>query len=175
MLLEVCDSVLDPSDPRYDTEEYRKYVEVLEWKLRKITITDSSHTKLDATSLKVTELYQLAILVYLERTSRNFSGQSAKLSKMVSRAFDIFSELETCQWPFPLMIFGCEARSDEHRMLILELISKTERDAHVRSLGCVNNMVRFVWTQDDLAVEQLDYVDKMSTILSTSDTVPTFV
>lgn len=93
----------------------------------------------------------------------------------MDNAFSIFEELETCQWPFPLLIFACEARGDGERMVILDLIAKTERNARVRSLESLKIMIRFVWTQDDLSEEPIDYADKMSALMSISDSVPSFV
>lgn len=125
--------------------------------------------------LTVVKLYQLATLVYLERMLKKPSSQSEKVSQIVDSAFSIFRELETCQWPFPLLIFACEARGDGERMVILDLIAKTENKAHVRSLESLKTMVRFVWTQDDLAEGPIDYVDKMSALMSISDSIPSFV
>lgn len=163
---------MGPSHPKYETKDYRNWLKILEWKLKKISITPQG--KPDSTT-RITELYQLAALVYLERISHNFSCAASQISEMVARGFGILSQLETCQWPFPLMIFACEAWTDEKRMMILELIAKTEREAHARSLDCLKNMIRIFWTQEDLAGKELDYVDKMSAMMSTSDSVPTFV
>jgi hypothetical protein len=153
----------------------------LEWKIRRVT--GPSKTATDLTTYPpprpdaptVAKLYQLATLVYLERMSTEFSCPSEKITQTVDTAFRMLRELETCQWPFPLLIFACEARGDEERMVILDLISKTERKAHVRSLESLKTMVRFVWTQDDLADEPVGYADKMSALMSISDSVPSFV
>lgn len=154
---------------------------MLEWRIKRVTgpskatsgLTMHAPPRPDATT--VAKLYQLATLVYLERTSTKASGPSDKITQTVDSAFSILRELETYQWPFPLLIFACEARGDEERVVILDLISKTERKAHVRSLESLKTMVRFVWTQDDLAEEPVDYADKMSALMSISDSVPSFV
>ncbi|KAF1816827.1 hypothetical protein P152DRAFT_504320 [Eremomyces bilateralis CBS 781.70] len=179
LLSEVYDNVVEPSDSRYNTDEYRNYLEVLEWRIKRATgpshATQMTHSAPRPDAPIVAKLYQLATLVYLERTSTKLSGQSEKVTQIVDSAFSIFRELETCQWPFPLLIFACEARGDGERMVILDLIAKTERKAHVRSLESLKTMVRFVWTQDDLAEGPIDYADKMSTLMSISDSVPSFV
>ena len=179
LLSEVCDSAVDPSDPSHNTGEYLNYVEVLEWRVKRVMgpshTTQMTHSALRPDAPTVAKLYQLATLVYAERTLRKLSGPSEKVTQIVDSAFSIFRELETCQWPFPLLIFACEARDDEERVAILDLIAKTERKAHVRSLESLKTMVRFVWTQDDLAEGPIDYADKMSALMSTSDSVPSFV
>lgn len=179
LLSEVFGSVVEPSDPKYNTDEYRNFLEILEWRIKRIAVlshdTESAHSAPQPTALTVTKLYQLAALVYLERTSTKSSGQSEKITQMVDNAFSIFRELETCQWPLPLFILACEARDDEERVVILDLIANTETKAHVRSLQSLKTMLRFVWTQDDLAEEPIDYTEKLSAVMSTSGSVPTFI
>lgn len=172
--------MVDLSDSRYNTDEFRNYLDVLEWRIKRATgpshTAQTTHSALRPDAPTVAKLFQLAALVYLERTSKKSSGQPEKVTQIVDSAFSILRELETCQWPFPLLIFACEARGDGERMVILDLIAKTERKAHVRSLECLKTMVRFVWTQDDLLVQEpVDYADKMSTLMSISDSVPSFV
>lgn len=171
--------MVDLSDSRYNTDDYRNYLDVLEWRIKRATgpshAAQTTHSALRPDPSTVTKLFQLAALVYLERTSKKSSGQSEKVTQVVDSAFSMFRELETCQWPFPLLIFACEARGDGERMVILELIGETESKARVMSLESLKTMVRFVWTQDDLAQEPIDYADKMSTLMSVSDSVPSFV
>lgn len=125
--------------------------------------------------LKIMELYRLATLTYLERASGNQSRQSNKLSRWTKKAFTMLSELETCRWQFPLLIFGCEAWCDDRRMIIMKLISRTEKSAHVRSFNTISSIIQFIWVQDDIAEQELIYFDKLSVILGSSATMPVFL
>jgi hypothetical protein len=45
----------------------------------------------------------------------------------------------------------CEARTDEDRVVILDLISRTEENTSVRSLQGIKGIIQSLWVQDDLA------------------------
>jgi hypothetical protein len=118
------------------------------------------------------ELYQLAALIYLERVSRGFSGQSTELNRYAERAFTILSGMGTCELPFPLFIFGCEAQSDDRRTVLLDML---QQSAPVRSLEGVAQMLQAIWAQDDLETEhELDYLMKLDIVLSSNFIFPAF-
>lgn len=121
------------------------------------------------------ELCKLAALVYLERATGGFSEKKSKASQRIERAFSIFSRLEACERQFPLLIFACEAHSDEQRITILDLIARTRKNSPVRNLDFIKSMIRSIWIQNDVADQEIGYVDKLSVILSTSEGFPTFV
>ena len=173
LLSQVCDSVAEPPD---NTDEHRSYLQVLEWRIKKAI--DHSHADQTTNSTPtpdaptVARLFQLATLLYM---SRMYPSDSENPTQLIDSAFTLLRQLETCQWPFPLLIFACETRGDAERKLILDLIARTEISARVRSFGSLKSMVRFVWTQDDLSEEVVGYADMMSTFMSISDSVPSFV
>ncbi|KAK7402554.1 hypothetical protein QQX98_011692 [Neonectria punicea] len=165
--------------PRYHAKDYRDHLSLLEWKLKKApSMEPTGHlpqTPKSAIMAVVSELHRLATLTYLERASGNLCRESPKVANWTSKAFRILSKLKACRWLFPLLIFGSEARSDERRKLLLDLMSRTEKETHGRSLECIRNLVQAVWVQDDLAVGELVYVDKLQAILSSSALLPVFV
>jgi hypothetical protein len=116
----------------------------------------------------------LATLVYLERQSNNFSGRSEEIDAWTDRAFALFTRLSGFDQPFPLFIFGCEARTDEQRMNILELISRTEQVPMSKNLQSVTQIILSVWVQDDLADGALDYFSKLDAIFSSMEIIPSF-
>jgi hypothetical protein len=94
----------------------------------------------------------------------------------IQRAFTIFETLKSCPRQLPLFILGCEARTDEERCTVLELIERTENSASSRSTFIVKALAKAVWVQDDLAGErELDYREKMDAIVSVCSLLPTFV
>ena len=182
LLSEVCDNHRDSSDGSDDDSEdsdYRNYVEVLEWRVKQTDMpTEIVQSTIQATKpnkVTVLELFQLATLIYLERTTAKLPGPSPKLVELVDRAFIMLHELETCQWPFPLLIFGYEARDDTERALILHVIEKTMQADHFQNFGSLRTMIRFVWTQDDLSEKAIHYVEKLSALMSISNRVPSFI
>ncbi|KAK7431785.1 hypothetical protein QQZ08_001725 [Neonectria magnoliae] len=179
LLSMVCDTILDPKHPKYHAKDYRDHLSLLEWKLKKAPSMEPTgrppQTPKSAIMAVVSELHRLATLTYLERASGHLCRESPKVANWTSKAFRILSKLKACRWLFPLLIFGFEARSDERRKLLLDLMSRTEKETHGRSLECIRNLVEAVWVQDDLAVGELVYVDKMQAILSSSALLPVFV
>jgi hypothetical protein len=129
----------------------------------------------EAGSLNAIKLYQLAALIYVERASMQRFNQSAKIRGWLDRAMTILESLRACPWPLPLLIIGCEAQSDKHRFVILELICRTGKHTYSGNLGCLRTLLRISWTQDDLAQSNLSYLDRLSGIMSISEIVPTLV
>jgi Fungal specific transcription factor domain len=118
------------------------------------------------------ELYRLAGLVYLSRVSERFSGQSLDIELWTDKAFSFMAQLSAIDQPLPLFILGCEARSEDQRTIVLDLISRSEQVPFSRSLKEVTGIIQSVWVQDDLAEETLDYKDKLDAIFSSMDVVP---
>lgn len=181
LLSEVCNTILYPWGPQYHDDEYREYLDGLESRLTKsISLTGPDVGAAPEGVIEevspVLELFRLATLVYLERASRNFSGQSTKLDQWTADAFTILTKLNVCQYPFPLFIFGCEARTDSHRMAIIDLIAKTEEHLHVRNVQEVRELIQSMWVQEDLEVNgEVGFIRKLNLVLSSSDVVPGFV
>jgi hypothetical protein len=128
----------------------------------------------EVVEIKILELYKLATLTYLERQSTNFSGQSTEIESWTSKAFPLLAQLTELGQPFPLFILGCEARTDEQRCIILELISRTELVACSRNMQYVAHIIRSCWVQDDLADGTLDYDEKLGSIFSSMKIVASF-
>jgi len=136
-----------------------------------IDLTSTTKQMSERATLK---LFVLSALVYLERASKQFSGQSPKIETWVARAFCIFSQMQTCNNPFPLFIIGAEATTDSRRQAIIEIVERTEQLGGMRSLACVRNLIKSIWVQDDLHIEQnLDYIRKLDFVLNSSDILPT--
>ncbi len=124
--------------------------------------------------LLILELYQLAMLVYLNRANPRLNPAS-RTQMQIDRGFEIFAQLRSCERQFPVFVLGCEARSDEQRAVLLDLISRTEKGVASRSFNYGRRLSQAVWAQDDLADGELDYLDKLSNAMSRCRIVPTLV
>ncbi|KAM5366805.1 hypothetical protein ACJZ2D_010345 [Fusarium nematophilum] len=176
LLSEVCDTVVPPSDPLYHTDNYREYLKVLEWKLRKVQVTGLDASTAVATAASVVELFQLAALVYLENASTDSPRESRKLVGWIGQGMARLRQLETCQWLFPVLILGSEAQTDQERIDILGLIARTQTQTPGRSLEPVRSIIQSIWVQGDLSDQELGYVQKLGIVFSsTSKVVPAFV
>jgi hypothetical protein len=170
---------LEPSDAQLRGVDYKNLLTMFEWRIRKFRACEVRKIpipgQMDTEDSRALEIFQLALLVYIERASGGTPRKSEKLRTWLSKAFAIFSQLETWQRQFPLLILGCEARTDEERMVILDLISRTEENTSVRNLRGMQGIIQSLWAQDDLAEQDVGYTDKIKAILSSSEVLPSFI
>lgn len=177
----VCETVVPPSDPMSKTIEYRNRLKMLELDIETTPINmlaePADPETMTAHAMMVLELYQIASIVYLNRASGDTFGQSMKMEQLIDRGFSIFAELKHCERTFPLLILGIEARADERRQSVLELMSRSENVPPKRSLQCLRNLLQALWVQDDLHTERdnkIDYMERMSNVVSLSEALPHF-
>ncbi|KAI0879962.1 fungal-specific transcription factor domain-containing protein [Annulohypoxylon maeteangense] len=176
LLSDVCDAVSARSvagQPFENIDDHKSFLKILDWRIRSIPLEAIVCDSTDA-SLMI-ELYQLAMLVYLNRASENLLSQTTKTQHQIDKAFSIFSQLDSCDRQFPIFILGCEARGDDQRAIILDLITKTEKKASSRSFNYVKILLQAIWAQDDLANGHINYCDKLNYVISCCAIVPSFV
>ncbi|KAB5542476.1 fungal-specific transcription factor domain-containing protein [Coniochaeta sp. 2T2.1] len=170
LLSNVCDAV---SQPTPQTADHKTFLKILDWRIRTTTIPptpqDTSDTPL------ILELYQLALLVYINRANPKLQP-AARTQQHIDRAFELFPQVRACDRQFPVFVLGCEARGDEQRAAVLDLIARTERGVSSRSFNYVRILLQAVWAQDDLAAGgEIDYLQKISFVISCCRILPTFV
>lgn len=164
LLLEIFDSVNTDSTAIVELDDYKSFLKVLDWRIQSVPVTDT-----------MTRLYQLSSLIYLDRLSGTLLSQSARTQANIDMAFVIFSGLDSCERQFPVFILGCEARTDAQRVIILELMSKTETKSASRTFTYVRILLHAIWEQEDLQDRNLNYCDKLTATISRCDIPPSFV
>ena len=166
LLSEICDSVSMDVTPARVSNDQREFLKILDWRIGNIHTTDSTD-----------EMLQLAALIYLSRISGSLLNQPLKIEQRIHRAFSTLSHLRLCERQFPIFIVGCEARTDDQRAIILDLISRTEGNTASRSFGHTKLLLEAIWAQDDLIEGQhegLRYCDKLSSTMSRCKVPPSF-
>lgn len=73
-----------------------------------------------------TQLYQLATLIFLHRSFEGILDQPARTQAHLDKAFGLLPHIQACRQQFPILVIGCEARTDEQRAAVLDLIERTE-------------------------------------------------
>ncbi|KAE8446305.1 hypothetical protein EG329_012052 [Mollisiaceae sp. DMI_Dod_QoI] len=181
LLYLMFEMIRNPTDSLYLSDEYENSLRCLENRITNIvplapgglsdTIPDLSTAWVAAI-----ELFKLAALIYLKRASRNFSGSSPEIDAMVARAYILLDDLETFNSAFPLLIIGCEARTDEKRMNILQYVERAMETSGLRSVLGLRDVLQRIWVQDDLAVDyELDYLGRLDVVISSYRIMPSFV
>jgi hypothetical protein len=180
LLAKVSETAMYSSEPKYLSAEYQLHLEDLRSQLEHVSSQPVGLDDLPQEELYYTrqslELNRLAGLIYLERVSRNFSGQSTEVQTWVKQAVSILAELETCLYPFALFVISCELDEDEDRVLVLNLYSKMEKKPHLRSFLETRGLIQTAWNQQDLAGDEvLEYIYKINLVMSSRNVVPSLI
>ena len=180
LLSQVCDIVLSGVIlPRTsgNVDNFKNYLEVLDWRIRSVPIgkgpDNKDHVSDDATL--VMQLYQLAILLFLNRSFETLIDQPRRMQQHIDKAFTIFPRLSSCKQQFPILIIGCEARTDEQRAIVLDVISRTEMSSS-RPLNYCKIILEALWAQYNLADgTNISYRDNLTVVISHCLIVPSFM
>ncbi|KAM3069054.1 hypothetical protein ACMFMG_004234 [Clarireedia jacksonii] len=177
LLSQVCDVVSISSSQLEKCDDHdscKSFVEVLDWRIRSLPMPKVTDDNDD--TILVMKLYQLSMLVYLNRISDDIIGQPARTQQQIDQAFDILRRLNSCKQQFPIFIIGCESRTDEQRAIVLDIISRTEKMSSSRSFNHCRGLLQAVWAQDDLSESNnIGYRGKLTSVISYCVILPTFV
>jgi hypothetical protein len=175
LLAKVFETRLYASDPYYHSAGYQQSLDDLESRLDDVGINAREDGE-DRDVFCCLELTRLAGLIYLERVSRNFSGQSRRLDSWKKDALSIFSKLNTYPPSFVMFIVGCETNTDEERMIMLDFFTRLEQAPHLNSLLETKGLVQTAWIQHDLGIEgELEYIHKINLVMSSRNVIPSFM
>ncbi|RFU80104.1 zinc-finger transcription factor [Trichoderma arundinaceum] len=175
----ILDILVEPHDPRAKTVEYQSQLIQLEGTLIDKLMLKTTITESDAEEDIITELYRLATLVYLCCGSASPCIRDRRLDALIDRGFYLIKKLNTCERTFPLILLGSEARNDEERMVLLELIQRTEASHNDSNLMRTKTGLAMLWSQRDLEADEdeysdLSYLRRMDTVISSACTLPFF-
>lgn len=109
----------------------------------KYTTTTQSESNL------VKELFIIAAALYIEQTSTGHNP-SMKKTKWINDALEIFSRIPYCNKPFAYVIFGCEARTDQDRATVLDVLDRTIASKSHGLLLLLRDVLLKTWVYDDL-------------------------
>ena len=180
LLSQVCDTVSSgtiPPETSGNVDDFQNFLEVLDWRIRSLPTReapdDEDHVADDATL--VMQLYQLAILLFLNRSFETLIDQPVRTQQHIHKAFAILPRLSACKQQFPIHVIGCEARTDEQRAVVLDVISRTETSSS-RSLNYCRRILQAIWAQYDLADgTHIGYRENLTVVISHCLIVPSFV
>ncbi|KAG7145941.1 hypothetical protein HYQ46_005263 [Verticillium longisporum] len=163
LLSQVCDAVSSsaiPLDTSGGVGDYKSFLEVLDWRIRSLSIPkvpDDDNRASDDSTLDLID-------------------QPVRTQQNIDKAFAILPRLSFCRQQFPIHVIGCEARTDEQRAAVLDVISRTEKMSSSRSLNYCKRILQAVWAQDDLVNGcNIGYREKLSSVISHCLIVPSFV
>ncbi|KUJ23302.1 uncharacterized protein LY89DRAFT_680072 [Mollisia scopiformis] len=180
-LSDVLTMILQAKSRRAAGLNHKDLLAVLEWKIRSINVPIANPmegldpSEMVSEKLMTEELFKLALFIFVERSLGDSSTKSEKLRSRTRSAFHIFSRLESLHRQFPLLIIANEARTDEDRLIVLDLISRTEENRSLRCLRGMKETIQSLWAQDDLAEKEPGYTEKIRAVLSSGGIMPSFI
>ncbi|KDN70401.1 hypothetical protein CSUB01_07653 [Colletotrichum sublineola] len=172
----VAAEVLPSRDPISRQEAYKIKVARLAEELRNLKVATPLDPAAQRAAAKA-EVFRISALVYLSRSTDQNLLRPSELHLLVDRGLVLMENMAICERPLPLLILGCEARTDIERLRILDLVSNTESSTPRREFHSMRMLLQALWTQNDLDSEsdvELDYMETLSAILNTSEFLPHF-
>jgi hypothetical protein len=124
---------------------------------------------------RITELYCISTLIYLNRAALGYTGKEPAHRNLVNKGFDILCGKLTYTPPWPVFIIACEAADDCQRVTALEILSRAGEEPRAYNMRLTRLLVEAAWNQDDLhGDETLDYHAKLRTAIRIAPYVPPF-
>jgi hypothetical protein len=164
--------MLDGWDPRSRNEEYHNRLKALEDRIGSLPIMAVS-TSFGADDAVAVQVYQMATRIYFARASQSSWKLSTKIDSVIDKVFAGPLPGHACGHYFPVFILACEARTDEQRTTILNLIDRTERSTRIKGMGGLRHTIQSIWVQQDLHADSdllVNYLGMMSAVISSSNT-----
>jgi hypothetical protein len=182
MLSEIFDIMLRLLEDIDAGKDHASSIKLLERKISSIknmsTPTEDMSNRINQGAADMTELYRSVALIYVARVSESISGELQDVNSLLDRTFALLSRMHSCEPLFPLFILACEARTEDQRTIMLDLIRRTAENTYVRSMDCFMSALQSLWVQTDLRADQdlePNYIDKLSVIISSGPNLPSLV
>ncbi|KAF2093945.1 hypothetical protein NA57DRAFT_80950 [Rhizodiscina lignyota] len=173
-------TVVDHDDPQFNSLERIEILNTIERSLAYCSQHVDARNYGDAsiqpdTAAKVAELYRLAGLVYLYRAGRGMPANAPKVRNAVESGLSILATLNKLDRAFPFVILGCEARTDEERLVVLDLLRRNQAQKELGTSSRAHWFIQTSWAQDDLHTEkEVNYIRKLDAIISLGNAPPSF-
>jgi len=159
LLCQLVDAALERDDPEFMSSDHLRTLDMLERHLTNLSqiirliseggsIADEWTKTLHARNLA--ELYRLACMLYLERICRKNAKENEKVQRLISEAMDVMRVVCTCERPWPLFIIAMEARSEEERKLVMDVLGESLKRRPLGNLPLLRRMITAAWVQQDL-------------------------
>jgi hypothetical protein len=180
LIARACDLALGSHDPARSSSEHIEALDYVERKLthakQKLDQNTESHNSSPSVDYEsIAELYRIAGLIYLLRAGRGLSSSTPQVKSVVETGLKIAAGLRTCVRAFPIVVLGCEAHLDEERLIILDLLRRTQICRKFANIDCAQRFIEASWAQDDLRPEEdLDYIKKFDVVMSAGKDLPFF-
>ncbi|KAH8175977.1 fungal specific transcription factor domain-containing protein [Sarocladium implicatum] len=177
LMAEVSDATAAglPTDATMEVREsHINYLKILEWRIQRAAGSAGNHEG-SPEAQQIMQLFSSALLVYLYRANQAFLGSSPETNERIEEGFGALARVPFCDRQFPIFVFGCEARTEEQRRVILDVMARTEEAVPCRAYHYLRLILVGLWAQDDLAEGTLEYSQRLGRVLRWCTNLPAFV
>jgi hypothetical protein len=111
------------------------------------------------------QVYQMAARIYFVRASQSSWKLSKRIDSLIDNVFAGPLPAHACGHFFPVFILASEARTDERRTTIQNLIDNVESSAQIRGMDGLRRTIQSIWVQQDLHADSdllVNYLGIMS-------------
>lgn len=116
------------------------------------------------------ELYRLAGLLYLQRVVPT-AGDEGRRAAYLQQAFGALRTVRVATSPWPIFIIACEARTEEERAHIFDVLERMDEVRNVGNVRVMRSIIETIWKQQDLW-DSSDKSEAMQWWLCTECSVP---
>ncbi|KAK0710308.1 fungal-specific transcription factor domain-containing protein [Lasiosphaeria miniovina] len=123
------------------------------------------------------DLYRLAAYIYLERMALCRPRGDPKVASLIDQAMSLLSTLGICERPWPVFVIALEARTDEERRGIVDLLGTASDLKPLGSIPLLKRMIHAAWVQQDLGLGGdggLDALPVYNAVISGNRVPPAF-
>ncbi|KAK1594618.1 fungal-specific transcription factor domain-containing protein [Colletotrichum navitas] len=176
LLSRVVSEILPSGDPNARKEAYKTKVARLKQEIRNLEIPTPADLAIQCVAARA-EVFRITTLVYLSRSTDQDLLLPSELELLVDKGLSLMKNVGCCERPLPLLILGCEARTDIERLRVLDLIPAPESRTPWRKHHFMTTLLPALWIQNDLDFEsnvKLDYTEKLSAVFNASEFPPQF-
>lgn len=125
--------------------------------------------------LTISRMYQLAVLIYLDRVVRGSFSDSRLSRASAEEALGLLGNLGLCERPFIMIMLALQAEDDSDRLLILSTLKNAIHERPLSNLASTEQIIRQVWAQHDLhGSGQADALKILNTVISINEIPPSF-
>lgn len=120
-------------------------------------------------------MYQLAVLIYLDRVVRGSFADSRLSRTSAEEALSLLSGLGLCERPFIMIMLALQTDNDRDRLLVLSTLKNAIHERPLSNLSSTEQIIRRIWAQQDLYGNgQADALKMLNIIISSNDIPPSF-
>ncbi|KAL6859453.1 fungal-specific transcription factor domain-containing protein [Trichoderma novae-zelandiae] len=182
-LSKAIDLIKDRDDPEYLSKSHSHAIYGLERSIRDIDQQLCSGIDREdyhvagsrKRYLTIARMYQLAVLIYLDRVVRGSLSDSRLSRRSAEEALGLLGELGLCERPFIMIMLALQTENDSDRLQVLSTLKNAIHERPLSNLASTEQIIRRIWAQHDLyGSGQADALKILNTVVSSSEIPPSF-